>query len=124
MRNLIQDGAAWLAGVQRNYVATSVRCRRGGSGGSSIPLNVTVAETTEQIEDTSGILVDVRIRDYLILAADFNFGGLTQPKAGDQIIESDGAVFEFTPKASEGVWRWWDKGRTRYRVHTKQVAAT
>lgn len=66
-------------------------------------------------------------RDYLVPVADLAIGGVPfEPVRGDRIIEVLGTVttvFEVLPPFGDDVARHSDPGRTRWRIHTKEVSA-
>ena len=70
------------------------------------------------------------LRDYLIDAEDLVLAGAqVQPQAGDRIEETDdtGAVWVHEvvkPGGNEQEWRWHDRGRRTYRIHTKFLEAS
>lgn len=79
-----------------------------------------------QTIDADGAIVTVRSQDYLILAEIYDFGdGPVEPARGDLVIEehADGEhTFELLDLPSEPSWRWSDQYRTRFRLHTKEIA--
>ncbi len=70
------------------------------------------------------------LRDYLIDAADLVLAGAgVQPQAGDRIEETDANGVVWThevvkPGGNEPEWRWHDRGRQTYRIHTKFLEAS
>ena len=78
--------------------------------------------TSEAVEGS--VNVDERSDDWLILATDLTEAGITGgPTRGDTITDENETVFRVMPSGStEQVWRWHDRGRTVYRVFSKERA--
>lgn len=78
--------------------------------------------TSEAVEGS--VNVDERSEDWLILAADLIDGGITGgPTRGDTITDENNTVFRVMPPGStEQVWRWHERGRTVYRIFSKERA--
>jgi len=76
--------------------------------------------TSEAVEGS--VTVDERSEDWLIVATDLTESGITAaPTRGDTITDENGTVFRAMPPGStEQVWRWHDRGRTIYRIFSKE----
>lgn len=85
---------------------------------TAVPGNTRFSQTA-QVGGASLIIGD---RDYLVAVADLTWG---EPAEGDRITETINAtesVFEcMKPDTGEPAWRYSDEGRTKYRLHMKQV---
>lgn len=97
-------------------------------GQPRLPMRLVLAESrVESADFAENVKVVVRVRDYIITAAELVLGGeLTKPEAGDQILEVVGDetfVQELKPLAGSGnVWDWHGPIKDAYRVHTKHSA--
>jgi hypothetical protein len=123
MADLLAQGAAWLAQQQKSHASRTVTYRRGAA---AKVIDATVGRTVLEAPDDLGVVVRQEVRDYLVHAADLDFGaGPVPPQRGDQIEEPDGAaaaVYEVLPLGPEQeTWRYADPSRIRLRIHTKRV---
>lgn len=63
--------------------------------------------------------------DFIVDPSELNFGaGAVEPKDGWTITVDDGstvAKYEIMPAGGEAAWRWTDRYRTNYRIHTKRI---
>jgi hypothetical protein len=75
--------------------------------------------------DSSGAVLTVRSRDFLIEPAHYDFGdGPVEPARGDLVIEEqdDGEhTYELLDLPGQPSWRWSDQFRARFRLHTKEI---
>jgi hypothetical protein len=115
--NLLETAAATLATIRAAHAATAITYTRGAT---SLSLTASAGQPPAAVVESSGLVTEVVIRDYLIEAADIT--ALSDPLTGDRITEGT-RTFEVLPLGGEGCWRWHDPGQTTYRVHTKEVAA-
>lgn len=100
-----------------------------GRDAASIELKAVPSESRLLLTDEYGLNTMLRVRDYLLDAADLKIGGVvTEPKAGDQIRETSGSagdqvqVYEvMSPGGDEPAWRYSDAAQTQLRVHVKHV---
>ena len=78
--------------------------------------------TSEAVEGS--VNVQERSDDWLIVASELTEAGITGgPTRGDTITDESETVFRVMPPAStEQVWRWHDRGRTVYRIFSKERA--
>ena len=123
MTNLLEQGAAWLAGQRARCAGRTVTyCR----GEQSVELVATVGRTPFEQVDTYGVVHRVESRDYLIIAADLVLGGVVRmPRVGDRIRETAGdqvRVFEVMAPEGEPPYRNSDPDGITLRIHTKHVA--
>lgn len=124
MQDLLKTGQKWLSQQFRKHAAQSITYKRGSS---AVRVPATIGRST--FEDAGGdqSLVRYESRDYLIDVQDLKLDGiLTEPQAGDQIVEgvdaSDGFTYEVMTVPGEGVWRYADQYRLAFRIHTKFVS--
>lgn len=91
-------------------------------GGVSVEVTGIRGSTPAEVESSESQRLRVFRSDYLIDAADYDFGaGPVEPAIGDGITD-DGHTFEVASLGSgEPPWRWHDRGHTRYRVHTVEI---
>lgn len=113
--------AGMAKAVRRSRGVPITYCR----GGDALALTAVPAEDRYLADDGHGLLQQQFVRDYLVLAADLDFGGgPTEPRQGDQIKETiDGQVkvYEVVALGGEPHWRYSDSGHTVVRIHTKLV---
>ena len=85
----------------------------------------TIGQTVFAVDNGEGAALQVESRDYVVRAAQLNFGaGPVEPRRGDQIHEvQDGVIFiyEVMAPGDEPVWRYSDAYRKTVRIHTKQI---
>lgn len=115
-------GTVTIAGASRYRWAAAAEITRSADA-------VAVPAETRFEQPTDFVFVGLlRVRDFLIEASAYGFGaGAVEPEPGDYVRETlaDGSVEVFevmSPGGREPAWRWSDRGRTTYRVHTKRVA--
>lgn len=69
-----------------------------------------------------GAMIHERSTDWLLMATDDN-GDTWEPARGDTITDENGVVFQVLPfGATEQTFRFHDRGRTIYRVYSKERA--
>ena len=123
MGNLLQDGAAWLAGQMKASASQTIQYLRKGA---SAQLAAVIGRSTFDVSDATGGLLRLESRDYVILAGDLvlNNAAIT-PQEGDQIQETgpDGTpvTYEVARFGSEPCWRF-DPYRVRMIVHTRNIS--
>jgi hypothetical protein len=104
-----------------SYAGIIVTYQRGGQSLVGVP--AVPAATELETTDSEGVTTFRRTRDFKINAADLPIG---EPAAGDTIIEiidGQATTFEvFKPSTNDKPWRWTDQGRTRYRIHTREIS--
>lgn len=123
MANLFENAATWLAGQLKTHAAVDVVYVRGND---SVLVKATIGKTDFEVDDGSGVILRVQSRDFLIQAADLQFGGgAVLPVAGDRIRETQGSqtfVYEVTAPGAEPHYRFSDPFRNLLRIHSKHVA--
>lgn len=113
--------------MRRKYAASPVSYRRAPS--SSISIVASYGEKVAQTTDGDGLIVEHRLRDYLVTASDLRIDDqLTQPARGDQIVETDSSgvewAYEVMNDSGAPPWVWSDSFHQVYRIHTKFVGTT
>ncbi len=123
MANLLEQGAAWLAGQLQTHASTRIEYQRDND---AVILQATIGKTEFEIDDGSGVLQRVESRDYLVTTAALRLAGVqTLPVVGDRIRETQGSrtfVYEVLAPGKEPHYRYSDPFRTLLRIHTKLVA--
>lgn len=119
--SLFNRAAAFSINALLRAQATEVELRRGEQTTSNVP--VAIGESNAEIQDADGFTVEDQTRDYLIRRADYKLGGVpVEPQEGDLIVETFGeetVIYQLLPLAKEPAKRFWDRGRTVWRCHTK-----
>ena len=122
MTNVLEQGSQWLSDQIDQYAASSVLYRRGSL---TVPVLAGRGRTTFELTDTSGILISIESRDFLISAANLLFDDIPAlPEVGDRIIEIIGGelhAFEVSNFGVEQPYRFCDPYRHKLRIHTKYV---
>jgi len=120
--DLIADGASWLAGVQKDELATTVTYV---NSDGSVDVDATRGSSEFDVEDRSGIFTKTESRDFIVHTADLMIGGSeVEPKRGDKVQETGGDtvyIYQVMSPSGGPVWRWWDRDRTRRRIHAKLI---
>lgn len=121
--DLIDSGASWLAGVQKAHAAVTVAYHRGSE---SVAVDATRGSTEFEVNDDRGHMTRVESHDWMIDAVDLVLDGeQIEPDRGDTIrliLGGETHLYQVSAFAVGGVvWSWWDRGRRRYRIHTKYV---
>lgn len=121
MANLLATGAAWLSDVLHEHAAETVTYRRGNS---SVALTAVVGESHEAQVDASGVLIQVRHCDFLVVKSAINFGaGVVEPQAGDRIERASGEIWQVQPAGGDHGYRETSHALdAEWRVHTKRVS--
>lgn len=116
------------AAMQATHAATrrvrgeSVTYTRGATTATVTATRGSSRWASEPVEGS--VNVEERSEDWLIVATDLTEAGITGgPTRGDTITDENGTVFRAMPPGdTEQVWRWHDRGRTVYRVFSKERA--
>ncbi len=116
---IVASAAAATRKQQKRLEGVDARITRGAN---SVEVKATIGETrTEEIIQDS-VVVTTRARDYLVDAQEYDFGsGPVEPARADQIIETinDAEITWITTEdQSDTIWRWHDRQRKIYRIHT------
>ena len=95
-------------------------------GSDTVSVTALIGDTRVELADNyGGVTVTSPIRDYIIRVSDLVLGGsVIEPAAGDQIRETSGSttyVFEVMPAGADTAFRYSDRYRTAWRIHTKHV---
>ncbi len=113
MADLLQKGSQWLERMRTEHCSGPIEYRRGAQ---TRGVRATFGSTRRESADESGLVIESRTRDFLILAAEL--GILPQP--GD-VIAVGGRRFEVMDLAGEGGWRWSDPYHQTLRIHTRHT---
>ena len=115
MPDLLQKGAQWLEQMRAEHCSGPVEYRRGTL---TRGVRATFGSTRRESADESGLVIESRTRDFLILAAELGI----LPEPGD-LIAVGGRLHEVMNLPGEGCWRWSDPYHQTLRIHTKDVGA-
>ena len=115
-------GLQAVAGLQITYATPA-----GNVGLRAVP-----GQSTFEIADADGGIIESQSRDYILLASELVIGGAAViPARGHSVTEIAGDGFTYVyevnrPDGGEQPWRYSDSSRQRLRVHTrlKSKAAT
>ena len=122
MANLLQRGSDWLADQFKTHATVDVVYEQDAQ---QVTVKATIGRTVFELDNGHGVLERTESRDFLILGADLELGGLpVLPQRGDRIRETQGSkvyVYEVMAPGREPAWRWSDPYRKTLRIHTKQV---
>lgn len=125
LNNLLANMAR--VGVRTAIAATAtvVTIQRGAA--TSEPKTVGRGKTVSQFVSAGEAFTSEEDReDFIIWPADYDFGsGPTPPAEGDRIIVDDGttvATYEVNAPQPEPAFRYTDRFRTAWRIHTVLVA--
>jgi hypothetical protein len=123
MADLLQTGAAWLAGQLKAHASQAVTYRRGGF---DVSLQATLGRTAFQQTDEHGQITTFHSHDFLVSAADLViYSKQSLPEPGDQVLQTVGSevlTFEVLPMPDGEHYRFCDPFRQQLRIHTKQIA--
>lgn len=125
MANILEHGSQWLSDQVDEHAASNVLFCRGS-------LNTIVAagkgRTTFEVNDTSGILVAIESRDFLVSAAKLLLNEVAVlPELGDRIIVTIGTnkhVYEVSNFRAEQPYRFCDPYGHKLRIHTRYIGLT
>ena len=120
---MLADGAKWLGSQMKQFAGHEVTYTRGSD---SITILATVGTSTHQtIDGKNGSLIKIKSRDFIVTAADLDFGsGPFKPERDDEITETiDGVEYRFRvmPFGQDPCYRFSDNHGVRFRIHTKGV---
>jgi hypothetical protein len=119
---MLRDGAAWLADQRRAFMSRTVTYQRGQD---EVDLPATIGQTVFNLTDEYGATIRHVTRDFLIAAEDLVIdGAFVEPRRGDRIRETTAGVtfvHEVIGMGGESAWRYSDRDRTTFRIHTKQI---
>jgi hypothetical protein len=123
MTDLLKTGVAWLGGQLQAHASRTINYVRGASTITAIAATRgrTEYETTDEEGNVTTSHTDLDwIVDAALLVLD---GSALEPRSGDRIIETVGAVthtYEVMPQAGLQCFSMEPTG-TLYRIHTKHV---
>ena len=123
MADLLQTGAAWLAGQLQSHAGQTVTYSRSGA---SVEVTATVGQSEYEASDVENYHTTIKMRDYIVNAADLVINGSAiKPQRGDQIrqvVDGETKVYEVLPPSSNSdVYENRDGREVIYRIHTKLV---
>ena len=122
MADMLEQGAAWLAGMLKQHASRSVTYVRGAE---SVELSATLGQTTYEVADEFGTTVEAKAMDFLVSAVDLVLAGaVALPEPGDQVrvtVGDEVHVFEVMDLGGAGHWRPSDPYGHTLRIHTKLV---
>ena len=122
MSNMLERGSHWLSDQIDYYAASSVLYQRGSL---TVPVQAAKGRTTFELANTSGILVQIESRDFLISAANLTLDEMPiLPEVGDRINETIGSklhAYEVSHFGAEQCYRYCDPYRYKLRVHTRYI---
>lgn len=117
MPDMLQDAAEWLADQQTDHMSREITYRRGGTDSDPI---AAVRCPFKNGFDQQFVILRVNERDWLIKASLLVLSGTAiEPRKNDQIIDTDGSIWQVLPTDAEPEFRLL-AGET-YRIHTKRV---
>jgi hypothetical protein len=120
--DLLQSGAAWLAGKIKARAAQTVTYRRGAD---SVSLSATLGHSLLRVTEGDGRTRTIRTdRDFLVTAADLVLSGETvTPARGDAIDLTVGSTayrYKVLPYGKdEPLWRYSEPSNAIMRIHCK-----
>lgn len=124
MTNPINNAISAARGAQKSLAGVALVLSRSGAAGDTDIALATVGETRVEDFFEDGSVVSVRVRDFLIDAADYLIDGVeVPPTVGDLItqeINGRSVVFQVLPAGAEREYRRSDREGTFWRVHTKE----
>lgn len=123
MRSYLENVVLGAFATLQSAAGIQVTYRRGSQ---STTLAAVPAMSRFSVEDGRGFKTNLRVNDFLVLAADLQFDGQpVEPKAGDQIevhrLDGLQVYRVMSPGAGEPDWKYSDTANTRLRIHTKFV---
>ena len=122
MTNMLEQSSQWLSDQIDDHVSSNVLYRRGSL---TVPVQAGKGRTTFELTDTSGILVAIESRDFLISTANLLLDELPiLPEVGDRIIETISGTlhaYEVADFGSEQSYRFCDPYRHKLRIHTRYI---
>ena len=123
MTDLLESGQNWLAGKLKTHASREVVYLRGAS---HIAVSATIGRTLLKLDDGyGGIRMEWTDRDFLIQAAEIDFGGgPVSPERGDCIQDTVGSIvstYEVTAYGGEPPFRPSEPFGIVLRIHTKCI---
>ncbi len=91
----------------------------------TIPVAKAVRGSTvwDSVEVETGLHIQERMTDWIISATDTD-GDSWTPQRDDIVTDENGVKFRVMPLGdTDQVWQWHDRGRTFYRIHSKERAS-
>lgn len=123
MANMLKTGAVWLAGQLKDHASETVTYKRGVN---SVSVQAVIAESLAETVIGDQVLVQIKLRDFIILAADLVLiGSPIVPEQNDQIIMTIGietVTYSVFKMPGEKQYREWDRFGNSYRIHTKETS--
>jgi hypothetical protein len=117
MPDMLQDAAEWLADQQATNLSREITYRRGGTDSDPI---AAVRCPLKNGPDTQFGILRINERDWIIKASLLLLDGTAvEPQKNDQIIDTDGSIWQVLPTEVEHESRL--LAGEAYRIHTKRV---
>ena len=113
MADLLHRGSQWLEQMRDAHCSGPVEYRRGAD---TRGVRATFGSTRRESTDESGLVIESRTRDFLILAVELGI----LPEPGD-VIAVGGRLHEVMNLPGEGCWRWSDPYHQTLRIHTRHT---
>lgn len=89
--------------------------------GAEISKTVIPGETGVSIDTQQNMRIRKQIRDMLVDVVDLDFGaGPVEPCTG-MTFAIGSTTYEVHSPDDDKPWRWHDLGKTRYRIHTREI---
>jgi len=124
--NMLEDAVDFVHDQRHAALSETVTLSRGDD---SVEISASLGESHLALADEDGIDYHLRVRDFLVRAADYAPAGTAVlPERGDRIARTDREdvtrTFEvLSPGGDEPHYRFSGPHRHTLRVHTKEVAS-
>lgn len=109
--DMLAAGAAWLTERLSESASRTVTYLRGSTSSSLV---ATIARSTFEAANQSGVVETWESRDFLIAAGTLPYA---EPARGDRIVDG-GTTYEVVTPRGVPLWHWADAFRTAIRIHT------
>ncbi|MBI5725021.1 MAG: hypothetical protein HZA50_13755 [Planctomycetes bacterium] len=122
MADMLEQASDWLDAMRsKNLSRPVLYCR----GSDAVEVGATVGRTIFEIDNGYGAIERFESRDFLVPVQTLVLNGVqVEPKPGDFFREAVGAkvlVYEVMAPGKEDCWRFSDRFRKVFRIHTKLV---
>lgn len=119
---MLKDGVTWLVSKTRAKLSDTIEYRRAGV---SISIPALLGQTTYEVADEDGMIVESKAIAFLVAKSDMVLlGSPILPEMGDQIRIVQGAdtvVYEVLNLGGAGHWRPSGPHNLMFRIYTKHM---
>lgn len=114
--SMIERGAIWLRGVQKESVSTPVTVKRGGD---EAIVDAVTANVQDNAMTLNGVVTGEWRTHFIIAVDEYDFGsGAVKPDFADEFVDQYGDTYTCSRDDTDVFWRYADESKLAYRIYT------